>query len=296
MSSLLNQSQTPGISIPNNGPGTQASSTINAISSTLVAFSNATSANTNLPSGRVPVGQLGTAIRNIAHWFVPEVGVVKMYLNPQSIAYNLKKLITNERTKGGYIVQYWGEELTTLNLRGHTGSSGVEGLNVLYEIYRAEQILFDPIALSMAANSSITGLNNAMDASSGNMGGLNGNVNNATGLFQVGPASQSILPRVTPSLASIALGMELYWSGWVFRGYFNSFSFTESAERIGLFEYDISFTVTERSGYRTNSLPWQHSAVYGPSDWASNALSFNDLASPLVLGPITSALATVTGE
>jgi len=270
---------------------------VNSVGSALVAFSSGYSSNiTGLPSSKVPSQQPGSATRNIAHWFVPEVGVVNMYLNPQSIAYNLKKLITNERTKGGYIVQYWGEELTTLALRGHTGSSGVEGLNVLYEIYRAEQYLFDPIALTMAASSSLNGLNSTIDATLGNLGGLQSAVSNSTsGLLQVDPASQNILPRNVPSLASIALGMELYWSGWVFRGYFTGFTFTESAERLGLFEYDIAFTVTQRRGYRVNYLPWQHSAINGPSNWATNPLSFAGLATPLVTTPSQNGTPPLSG-
>jgi len=250
----------------------------NLVSNTVSALSNAFSSNvTGLPSSQVPSQQQGNAVRNIMYWFVPEVGVVNMYINPQSVAYNLKKLITPERTKGGYVVQYWGEELTTMSLRGHTGSSGVEGLNVLYEVYRAEQYLFDPIALTMAGLNSISGMNDSVDAALGNLGGLANSITNATsGALQLDPASQNILPRNVPSLASMALGMELYWSGWVFRGFFTSFTFNESAERIGMFDYDIGFTVTQRRGYRFNSMAWQHSAIDGPSNWDSNPLSFGN--------------------
>lgn len=287
---LLNDTGDPNSALsPATGGGANLSNTVgsvvNGVGSALgVVLNGGYSSNTTgLPSSHVPSQLAGVATRNICHWFVPEVGVVNMYLNPQSINYNLKKLITNERTKGGYVVQYWGEELTTLSLRGHTGSSGVEGLNVLYEIYRAEQYLFDPIALTMAAQNSISGLNTTINSALGNLGGLQSSVANATaGVLQVDPASQNVLPRNIPSLSSIALGIELYWSGWVFRGYFTGFSFTESADRLGLFEYDISFTVTQRRGYRFNFLPWQHSAINGPSDWQTNPLTFAGLATPLV--------------
>src|SRR5258708_1776992 len=52
-------------------------------------------------------------VRKVIHWFVPEYGVVRMYCNPQSIRYAESKLTSNQYTKGGYIVQYWGEKLTT---------------------------------------------------------------------------------------------------------------------------------------------------------------------------------------
>jgi hypothetical protein len=222
---------------------------------------------TGLPSSRIPGQLTGNPIRNIMHWYVPEVGLINMYVNPQKVSYNSAKLLNKERTKGGYVVQYWGEELTTLTISGHTGSSGVEGLDVLYEIYRSEQYTFDPIGLTMAAANSITGIGNAVNSALGNLVGLSNTISNATtGLLGLDPASQNILPSPIPSLASLALGIELYYTGWVFRGYFNSFQFTESVERLGFFDYDINFTVTQRRGYRTNSFGWQHSANYGPSN------------------------------
>jgi hypothetical protein len=220
-----------------------------------------------LPSSKIVSQRQANIQRNIAHWFVPEVGVVNMYINPQSIDYTHEKVITQERTKGGYILQYWGEELTKLRISGNTGSSGIEGINVLYEIYRAEQYMFDPIALTMAADNSIPGLNDLVDNALGNFGGLTGLIGAATGgVLGINPASQNVLPRDPPSLATMAFGIELYYSGWVFRGYFKSFSFNESVDHLGLFTYNIDFVVTQRRGYRVNTLPWQRSAINGPSN------------------------------
>jgi len=66
---------------------------------------------------------------------------VEMYINPQNISYEDSKIITPTRTKGGYIIQYWGEELGTINLSGHTSSAGIEGINLLRMIYRIESIV-----------------------------------------------------------------------------------------------------------------------------------------------------------
>lgn len=249
-----------------------------------------------LPSNQVPSQLAGTASRNIINWFVPEIGIINMYINPQNIAYNHKKLITTHRTKGGYIGQYWGEDLTHLMIRGHTGSSGVEGLNVLYEIYRAEQYLFDPIALQMSAANSISGLNSFVDSAVGNLSGFANNIASATaGVFQFDPASQAILPQNIPSLASIAFGIEMYYSGWVFRGFFESFNFTESVDRLGFFDYDINFTVTQRRGYRINYQPWQHSPLYGPSNWDTNPLTFATLENATTSTPISNGLGGAFG-
>ena len=223
-----------------------------------------------LPSSQTPYNRPAVRVRNIMKWFVPEVGVISMYINPQNINYRFTKIIQQERTKGGYNVQYWGEELPTLSINGSTGSSGVEGINVLEQIYRSEQYTFDAAGLIMSSNNFISGLSDLVNSTANSVFGNNllGNiVGSATnGVFGLDPASQSMLPKNIPSLASLAISIELYWSGWVFRGFFKSFNFDESADRVGMFNYQMEFVVTQRRGYRYNSMPWQHSAISGPSD------------------------------
>lgn len=220
-----------------------------------------------LPSSTIQPLQLGQLTRNIMHWFVPETGIVSMYINPQSVKYSMKKLITPQRTKGGYSIQYWGEELQTISLNGHTGSSGIEGLNVLQEVYRSEQILFDPIAQSIATANSVSGIGDLVDSTIGNITSFGQTISNATnGVLNFDPSTQNILPQNIPSLASMAFGIELYYTGLVYRGYFTSFSYDETVDKLGLFPYQIEFTVTQTRGYRTNSMAWQRSADSGPSN------------------------------
>lgn len=229
-----------------------------------------------LPSSKQVYNQSGVIRRKLIHWFVPEVGIVKMYVNPKSIQYAQKKLIKTQMTKGGYSVQYWGEELMTLTIAGSTGSSGIEGINVLEQVYRAEQYMFDAYALTLAAqgqqNPAQGLLDDALGAglnalgvkkNSDTIGSVIGEV--AGGLLGLG-ANQPMPPAAVPSLASLASGIEMFHDGWVFRGFFTSFNFTESAEMLGLFDYSMNFTVTQRRGYRDNYLPWQHPATVGPSD------------------------------
>lgn len=219
-----------------------------------------------LPAQKVKAWRQGKSTRQLAHWFVPEVGVIPMFINPQSIIYNSTKAIQSERTKGGFIVQYWGENLTELNIQGHTGSSGIEGLNVLYEIYRAEQYMFDSVALQMAADSSISGIADIVDSAVGKIGGLTGSLlGGAADVLGLGSGA-SILPKDIPSLATMATGIEFYYAGWVYRGFFTSFNMTESVDHLGLFRYDIRFMVTQRRGYRLNQFAWQHSATGKPFD------------------------------
>jgi len=81
-----------------------------------------------------------------------------------------------------------------------------------------------------------------------------------------GPATRS-----RPSLASLAFTVELYWSGEVYRGFFKDFTVVESAEKLGFFDYTITFRVTQRRGFRQNFLGWHRSAINGPSN--SNSIT-----------------------
>jgi hypothetical protein len=240
-----------------------------------------------LPASKIRPGRKGRLTRHVAHWFVPEVGIIPMFINPQSINYTNTKLINKERTKGGFIIQYWGEDLSELSLEGHTGSSGVEGLNVLFEIYRAEQYMFDSIALTMAADSTVSGINDLVDSALGGagIGGILGAAGaSVAGLIGGSPTGQSVLPKDVPSLAAMATGIEFYYSGWVFRGYFSSMNITESVDQMGFFKYSIKFVVTQRRGYRTNTFANQRSAVDGfidPGSSSSVPLSYSGIGGHL---------------
>lgn len=221
-----------------------------------------------LPSSQTPAQQTHRNKRNIIHWYVPQVGLINMYINPQQINYKYSKQIGSERTKGGFVLQYWGENLPILSISGNTGSSGFEGINVLYEIYRSEQLTFDPVGLAMASAGMTSGLTDTIDTIGQAIGGIGGDlVSGATnGILGLNPLTQSILPKNPPTLAGLAFGIEMYYTGKVYRGYFTSFDITESAQSLGLLEYRMEFVVTQQRGYRTNTFPWNRSANHGPSD------------------------------
>lgn len=224
----------------------------------------------------IPNNRMAIAARNMVRWFLPELGIVEMYVNPQSIKYSETKHISAPiRTRGGYMLQYWGEELGKISISGTTGSSGVEGINVIYDIYRNEQVAFDPIALATEAAKDQASLSQGIFDSIKGSGSLLGEIGAAVGagvnsLFnQVNSAIKTgnidpLTPR--PTLASIAFQTELYWSGWVFRGYFTAMTVNESADKLGLFDYSLEFTVTQKRGLRLNFMPWHRSAVSGPSN------------------------------
>jgi len=225
---------------------------------------------------KVPNYRLATATRNMVRWFLPELGVVEMYVNPQSIKYtDTKSISAPVRTRGGFIIQYWGEELGKVSINGTTGSSGVEGINVIYDIYRNEQLAMDPLALASEAardqaslstgvfdsikgsGSLLSGIGNAVGA------GVNSLFNQVNSVLKTGNVDP-LQPK--PTLASLAFQTEMYWSGWVFRGYFTSMTVNESVDHIGSFDYSLEFTVTQKRGLRLNFMPWHRSAVNGPSN------------------------------
>lgn len=227
-----------------------------------------------LPSSKVPSYRDSQLKRNIITWFVPEFGIVRMYVNPNSISYNHKKLISKDRTKGGYTLQYWGEELSQLNISGTTGGAGIEGINVLYEIYRAEQYAFDGTGLALAANNaSQPNLLNSLLGTSGDSsnligeitGGVSGSISSLLGLSSPNTA---LVANSINSLAQLAFTVEMYYNGWVYRGFFESMTINERADNF-LLEYNMIFNVTQRRGYRLNYFPWSKSAIDGPSLYTS---------------------------
>lgn len=241
---------------------------------------------------KIPNERAGYHTRKLIRWFVPETGIIEMYVNPQSVSYQERKHITKQRTKGGYVLQYWGEELEVLNIQGTTGSSGVEGVNVLRDVYRAEQVAFDPFALALASDRDTENNDQFSFLGEFSEGGLGGAL---TGLGQsfldltnnaieTGSVAST---RSQPTLASLAFSVEMYYSGWVFRGYFSDFRVDERADRLGLFDYAMTFNVTQRRGLRLNFLPWHRSAVNGPSN------SDPDFGVPYSYSTLTSEQATL---
>lgn len=222
----------------------------------------------SLPSSQVQPHKTGKAKRNIIHWFIPEFGVIRMFVNPNNMVYNYKKLISKEITKGGYNLQYWGEELTTINISGTTGSSGIEGINVLKEMYRSEQLSFDGVALSMAGSNAAAQdiLQQGIDSLGSKIGGTAGSLvaGLTEGVLGLDSPNNSLAPQNVPTLAQAAFTIEMYYNGLVYRGFFDNFVITERADNF-CFDYSTVFVVTQERGYRTNYFPFHRSANEGPS-------------------------------
>ena len=228
-----------------------------------------------------PQTPTGRRQRQLMRWRVPGLGFVDMYMNPQNLRISEKKVIQKQRTKGGYVIQYWGEELATISIDGTTGAAGIEGINILRKIYRAEQDSFQQVAqtLSDRLNAFTVGgsVGNAVSqAASGSLGqAIGGGIGSLLG--------NGANPPLLPTLASLATSVELFYQGWVFKGYFENFSVTESvAQGPGVFQYSMSFIVLDRRGQRTNFMPYHRSpADFDAAGTPSNYRKSNSSSTPM---------------
>lgn len=213
---------------------------------------------------------------------------VLLYVNPTNFKIDEKKLINKKLTKGGYLIQYWGEELPIITVTGTTGSGGIDAINVLRDVYRNEQRVFkrllrargDGLAStsrealeSVPANAGQIGTTTVLDSVTG--GGFSSFVDGAKSAIQsvtaafngVTGASELLGPHsaveLVPSIGAFAVSVDLYFQREKFRGYFENFSVSEDAMKPGHFEYNFTFIVTRRTGRRKNFMPWHRKARNG---------------------------------
>jgi hypothetical protein len=217
--------------------------------------------------GDYPNTRMGIGVTNrdkqIMTWMLANGTTIQMYINPESLNIAESKQINSTRTKGGFIIQYWGDNLTKLTLSGTTGSSGIKGINVLRDIYHSENRLFESV-----------------------VGAQNNEFLNAlsSGNFTESFLGQGLVPYVAeqlrnknfvlrPSLASLALGITLFYQGVEYRGFFTNMGVVEDVAKLGLFTYTIEFTATEIHGKRKNFMAWHREPIADdPAGQAVNAV------------------------
>jgi hypothetical protein len=200
-----------------------------------------------------PNTRLASGITNrdnqVMTWMLPNGTTVQMYINPENLSIQESKQINSTRTKGGFIVQYWGDNLTKLTLTGSTGSSGIRGINVLRDIYHSENRIFEVVAGSQTGRI-IDNIEAGATADAG------------VGYSLVSYVSQQLRDMnfiLRPSLASLALGITLFYQGVEYRVFFNSFN---TVEEVNLFR-----------GKRKNFMAWHREPVADdPAGQLLNAL------------------------
>lgn len=194
-----------------------------------------------------PNTRMGTGITNrdqqIISWRLPNGTAIQMYINPQRLSIQDGKQINTVRTKGGFVVQYWGNELTQISIEGTTGSAGIKGINILEDIYNAENRAFELVAQTQTS------------ALIDRIGGSDADL------------ADSVLPQLAqqldnrnfilrPSLASLATSILMFYQGVQYKGFFKNFSVNEATDNLGLFYYTMSFVATEKRGKRDNFMAW----------------------------------------
>jgi len=204
----------------------------------------ATQALSRFPHTRLANSIGGDRNAQIMHWRLPNGSSVQMYINPENFQIRESKQITQTRTKGGFVIQYWGENLTQLTLSGTTGSSGVRGVQVLRDIYRAENRGFDLVAAQQLQL--IQRVQNNIS--------ITADVNSILQDTAREIEEKQFLLR--PSLASLATSVILFYQGIQYKGFFTEMTTTESINKLGLFDYSLTFMATETRGQRKNFLAW----------------------------------------
>lgn len=227
-----------------------------------------------LLGGKEPSYVPGYMQRELMAFKIPTIGVVEMYINPQNFTINSKKQISEVRTKGGFVMQYWGEMLDEIRLSGTTGSAGIEGINILRDIYRSEQDSFSSVGAAL------------VNKIQGNLNSLLSNIGSSLSFGRDVNKWLNLNATVRPTLASMAASVELMFQGVTYKGYFKSFSVVERAEQPGVFDYDMMFTSFARRGRRANFMPWHRSPTHGPAnsdDFSPNYKELEDGESKRVI-------------
>lgn len=205
--------------------------------------------------------------RTVVYWRTVPYGYVSMYINPQQIEISNKKIASFTRTKAGFVYQYGGEDLTNISINGTTGSSGIEGINVLEAVYRSEQAGFDPVAQQFDTVAQLGQLAPSIGTSIDPFAAAIGTA-----------AVSNIFEQPTPTLASMAASVEMIFQNVTYRGFFTEFRVTERADTQGLFDYAIGFTAYAKFGQRTNFMPWHRTpASDARGKDRSIGLSFGDV-------------------
>jgi hypothetical protein len=211
----------------------------------------------------------------------------QMYINPDNIQFRETKLIQDTLTKGGYVVQYFGEQLPSFTANGTTGSSGIEGINILRDIYRHEQIQYRILlaerqrglaeaALKTAEEAELF-LNQKRDSADGvwsniadlvtggayseTYAGIKSAIEIITEPFQDRPDLEKSSFKAAPTLGALATNIDIYFQGQFYKGFFTNFSVTESTGKLGLFDYSFDFKITKITGKRLNFMPWHRNPL-----------------------------------
>ena len=179
-------------------------------------------------------------------WELYDGTMVEMYINPQNVSIQANKKISQSRTKGGFVVQYWGDDLLTMAINGTTGSSGIEGIEILYDVYQSE--LLPPARLD-----ELKGIQSGYPDLKSKLGVNPGQ----------GPNDAILLDKIRRSdLVSRATQVCLWYGNFKkYYGFFTSFNIQEAAANPGEYIYSMTFMIWKTVGRDKNYMPWHRTPV-----------------------------------
>lgn len=199
--------------------------------------------------------------------------LIPCYISPQELSVDESKIINETFTKGGFYIEYWGENLPVIRARGTSGSGGIEVIEILRAVYRNEQIQMERLLLERAREASDKSQEDINSASVGRgvlsaldslfengvseiINGFDSTIEQITNIFDDSVEERTNPTTLIPSTGTFAVSVDLFMQGYKYRGYFTDFNVSESAEQPGLFDYSFTFKVLRRSGKRSNFMPW----------------------------------------
>lgn len=207
----------------------------------------------------------------------PEYGVVQLLVNPETLTLTWKKVINRVRTKTRLVTLFWGEEPVKFTYRGQTGyvypsfsdregvlkKENAENLTILsnattiLDKLEVEIVHGGPYTYETAAGNlqNITALRNVIKNINSNLlvprGGLLANLNTKFNNTQILWLSEKykILKKLelfyrkhqNPDDAL----MQVIYRDYTFKGYFESFSYTDDARNPWNWIYTIDFTILD---------------------------------------------------
>ena len=213
-----------------------------------------------------------TSLTSILSSSVGDRKVVPLYINPNSFQTNYSKNISETQTIGGFIIQYWGDRITTISIQGTTGSGGIDAINILYDVYKSEQTSFRDMMivrrrqLQAAIKDSQSGTESLNVGQALDQVLLNGAFSEiANGISETmdyfkkaitGEEIEKSSVELMPTLSAFAVSLEMHFQGKIYRGYIESMNVTESSNAPGHFDYTIQFKSLKEYGERKNFMPW----------------------------------------
>lgn len=213
-----------------------------------------------------------TNLTSILSSSVGERKIVPLYINPSSVQTNYSKNISETQTIGGFVIQYWGDRITTLSISGTTGSGGIDAINILYDVYKSEQTSFrntlivrrkklEAALKDAQSGSEELNIGQALDQVlfNGAFSEISSGISETMDYFKkeiTGEEVEKNSIELTPTLSAFAVSLEMHFQGKINRGYIESMNITEDGTNPGHFNYTIQFKSLKEYGERKNFMPW----------------------------------------